>query len=228
MSPDKDSPTPPKNQEIRRTPRNEGRQCRARGPRSRVCLLKGCGQIFRPQQPMTRYCSNACREKARQWRRWKARQRYRHSPNGKQKRQAQSRRYRQRRKEQPAARNGRLRREGHPYEIFFRTPATARAAIRSSIGVGGHPYNGFVPQPAATLWSAFWSGRGAGVSGGSNRSGEETPQEPGVPCGDKSLPISSGHIALTLAVSISSACAQPEEEGVRSVEDHAASFSLLH
>ena len=102
MGPDKDSPTPPKNQDIRRTPRSEGRQRRARRPRSRVCLLKGCGQIFRPQQPMTRYCSDVCREKARQWRRWKARQRYRHSPNGKQKRQAQSRRYRQRRKEQPA------------------------------------------------------------------------------------------------------------------------------
>jgi hypothetical protein len=51
---------------------------------------------------MARYCSEACQEEARRWRQWKARRRYRESPNGKQKRRAQSRRYRARRKEQPA------------------------------------------------------------------------------------------------------------------------------
>lgn len=49
---------------------------------------------------MARYCSEACQAEARRWRQWKARRRYRQSPNGKQKRQAQSRRYRERRKEQ--------------------------------------------------------------------------------------------------------------------------------
>ena len=43
---------------------------------------------------MARYCSEQCREQARQWREWKARQRYRQSKGGKQSRQAQSRRYR--------------------------------------------------------------------------------------------------------------------------------------
>src|SRR5256884_4413942 len=42
------------------------------------------------------YCNEACSERARQWRAWKARRRYRQSANGKQKRQAQSRRYRER------------------------------------------------------------------------------------------------------------------------------------
>ena len=65
-------------------------------------MLKGCGRVFRPQQPLARYCSAACRQQARRWRQWKARRRYRQSANGKQQRQAQSRRYRERRKEQQA------------------------------------------------------------------------------------------------------------------------------
>src|SRR6266487_327772 len=75
------------------------RKRRARHPRSRVCLLKGCGQTFRPEHPLTRYCSEPCREQARQWWEWKARHQYRQSDGGKQKRQAQSRRYRLRRKD---------------------------------------------------------------------------------------------------------------------------------
>ena len=71
---------------------------RRRAPRSRVCLLKGCERRFRPSHPLTRYCSEDCREEARRWREWKAGHRYRHSEGGKQKRQAQSRRYRIRRK----------------------------------------------------------------------------------------------------------------------------------
>jgi hypothetical protein len=82
--------------------RAKGRQRRARRPRRRTCLLKGCGQVFRPQQPLARYCSEACQAKARQWRQWKARRHYRQSLNGKQKRRAQSRRYRERRKERQA------------------------------------------------------------------------------------------------------------------------------
>jgi len=88
-------------------PQNQGtsdgktswRERRARHPRSRVCLLKGCGQTFRPEHPLTRYCSEPCREQARQWWEWKARHQYRQSDGGKQKRQAQSRRYRLRRKD---------------------------------------------------------------------------------------------------------------------------------
>ena len=102
MGPDKDSLTPAKNRGARSTPRPQGGQQRARHPRRRVCLLKGCGRVFRPQQPLARYCSEACQTEARRWRQWKARRRYRQSTNGKQKRQAQSRRYRERRRERQA------------------------------------------------------------------------------------------------------------------------------
>ena len=48
-----------------------------RRPRMRGCLLKGCEQSFHPRQARQRYCSQGCREAARQWSRWKAQQRYR-------------------------------------------------------------------------------------------------------------------------------------------------------
>jgi hypothetical protein len=99
MGADKDSSAPHQNQEAHKIAGTKGCPRRARCPRSRLCLLKGCGQVFRPHQPLARYCSEACREQARRWRQWKALRRYRQSPNGKQKRQAQSRRYRERRKE---------------------------------------------------------------------------------------------------------------------------------
>ena len=62
----------------------------------RRCLLKGCERWFRAPRPQTRYCSPACQQAARHWRRWRAARRYRASSNGQQRRQAQSRRYRQR------------------------------------------------------------------------------------------------------------------------------------
>ena len=93
-----DPPTSPENQLARRV---RWPKRRARRPRSRVCLLKGCERVFRRQQPLTRYCSEACREQARWWRAWKAQRRYRQSEGGKQRRQAQSRRYRERRKAEP-------------------------------------------------------------------------------------------------------------------------------
>jgi hypothetical protein len=104
MGPDKDSPSPAKKQAARSTPRTRGGR-RARRPRRRVCLLKGCGRVFRPPQPLARYCSEVCRAEARRWRRWKARRRYRQSLNGKQKRRAQSCRYRERRRERQAQEN---------------------------------------------------------------------------------------------------------------------------
>lgn len=103
MGLDKDSLTPAKNQAVRGTSIRPGGQRRARRPRSRVCLLKDCGRVFRPQQPLARYCSEACQTEARRWRQWKARRRYRQSASGKQKRQAQSRRYRERRKQRQAS-----------------------------------------------------------------------------------------------------------------------------
>ena len=67
-----------------------------RRPRMRGCLLKGCKQRFHPRQARQRYCSQRCREAARQWSQWKAQQRYREKAAGKQKRNSQSVRYRER------------------------------------------------------------------------------------------------------------------------------------
>jgi len=75
----------------------EGRRKRlAHRPRTRLCLLKGCEQRFHPQQWRQRYCSKRCGKAARTWSRWKAQQRYRKTRAGKQKRNGQSRLYRER------------------------------------------------------------------------------------------------------------------------------------
>src|SRR5450432_3116957 len=82
-----------------RQPENQegGRRKRLpRRPRMRRCLLKGCEQRFHPRQACQRYCSPRCREAARKWSRWKAQQRYRATAACQQKRNGQSRRYRER------------------------------------------------------------------------------------------------------------------------------------
>jgi len=126
-----------------------------------------------------------------------------------------------------ARKRGRRRREGHPYQIFFHAPATARDAMWNLIAPGGRPCSGFVPGPAATLCSAFWSGRGAGANEGGGRNQGTTPAEPGIPCDDKSLPISSPHIAVGLSVSLNSGCAPRRGRGSEARRSCAASFSLL-
>ncbi len=159
MAPHEDPSTSLENQH----PGVLGPKPRARRPRRRRCLLKGCRRKFRPQQPLARYCNEACRERARQWRAWKARRRYRQSANGKQKRQAQSRRYRERRP-------GRARTKklspwaprGSSLPNFFCAPATVRGAMRSSIAPGDLRCSGFVLRPAGTRWSEFCNGNGAG------------------------------------------------------------------
>ena len=62
----------------------------------RLCLLKGCGQVFTPIHPFSRYCSSRCRAAARLWHQRRANRRYRASERGKCRRRAQSCRYRQR------------------------------------------------------------------------------------------------------------------------------------
>jgi hypothetical protein len=82
-----------------RQPENQegGRRKRLpRRPRMRRCLLKGCEQRFAPRQARQRYCSEECREAAREWSRWKAQEKYRTTRACKQRRNAQSRRYRER------------------------------------------------------------------------------------------------------------------------------------
>ncbi len=71
--------------------------------RLRRCLLKGCEQLFYPRHPQTHYCSEACRQAAQRWRRWRASQRYRSTENGKQRRRQQAQRYRQRCHQRQAA-----------------------------------------------------------------------------------------------------------------------------
>ncbi len=118
MGPCEHPSTPPENQGIRPL-RTGGCKRRAHRPRSRVCLLKGCERAYRPQHPLTRYCSEACRQRARRWREWKARRRYRQSAGCKEKRRAQSRRYRERQK----ARNQKSQLASHtrviPIKFFF-------------------------------------------------------------------------------------------------------------
>jgi hypothetical protein len=77
----------------------------ARRPRARLCLLKGCGLVFRPDHPRERYCSEHCRNEAAKWREWKARRTYRKTDRGKQVRRVQSRRYRVRQKERKQQKN---------------------------------------------------------------------------------------------------------------------------
>ena len=93
MGPPENPTSHPENQE-------GGRRKRlARRPRTRRCLLKGCEQRFRPRHARQRYCSERCRKAAREWSGWKAQQSYRATAAGKQKRNGQSRRYRERVKE---------------------------------------------------------------------------------------------------------------------------------
>jgi len=134
---------------------------RARRPRSRVCLLKGCGRIFRPKQPMARYCSEACQVEARRWRQWKARRRYRQSANGKRKRQAQSRRYRERQKDRQVQESAAVAAvRVIPTKFFFRAHVTVRVAMRSSIAPGDHPCKVLLPR----LSSCAGAGCGAGAA----------------------------------------------------------------
>ena len=88
---------PPQNHTGNPAKQAGGRRRQAvRRPRARRCLLKGCEQHFHPREARQRYCSEPCREAARAWSRWKAQQRYRETAAGQQKRNGQSRRYRER------------------------------------------------------------------------------------------------------------------------------------
>ncbi len=151
-----------------------------RRPRSRACLLKGCEQRFCPKHPLTRYCSEECRERAHRWREWKARHRYRQSEGGKQKRRAQSQRYRMRhqraRESNPAPGKAR---EGHRKENYLAAPAIGLAATQSSSAGGARRCSDFVRTRVAELWSGFSSGNSAG--GSDSRSGTDGS---GKPCGD--------------------------------------------
>jgi len=83
-------------------PRSLSGRCSRRYRPRRRCLLKGCSRWFQPTHPQSRYCCDACRQGARRWRRWRAQHKYRASPHGRDRRQEQARRYRQRCRSRPA------------------------------------------------------------------------------------------------------------------------------
>jgi len=87
---------PPENPTNPAEKQEAGRRQLARRPRTRRCLLKGCERRFHPRQARQRYCSEHCREAARKWSQWKAQQTYRGTTVGQEKRNGQSRRYRER------------------------------------------------------------------------------------------------------------------------------------
>jgi hypothetical protein len=171
MGPSEDHSTGEKNQAGHL--RTSGKRRRVRRPRTRACLLKGCARRFRPVHPFTRYCSEECREEARRWCEWKARHRYRRSEGGKQKRRAQSRRYRLRSKRARAANRGPRRpREGHRKKKYFAAPAIGLAAMRNSSGADARPCSDFARTPVAEPWSGCWSENDVGGNGNKSRQGD--------------------------------------------------------
>ena len=132
MSPNQDRSTLQRNQlqDNRQKAKRRGRQ-----PRSRQCLLKGCGKSFRPGHPMARYCSEECRRNARQWSQWKSRQRWRQSENGRKKRKQQSVRRRERlqiagRASSRPENGGRGSSQAASQEFFLAIPVIVPAATR--------------------------------------------------------------------------------------------------
>jgi len=130
MGPPESLTRPHKNQAAGR------RKRRARRPRRRPCLLKGCERKFHPGQARQRYCSERCRAAARKWLRWKAQQRYRQTAAGQQKRNGQSRRYRERVKSRKPAEPGAVNEVARviTQEHFFRAhlrPARVLRALRA-------------------------------------------------------------------------------------------------
>lgn len=71
--------------------------------RRRRCLLKGCERAFCPRHPLDRYCSDDCVVQARRWSRARANHKYRASEHGRQRRQEQCRRRRDRWRQAPVA-----------------------------------------------------------------------------------------------------------------------------
>lgn len=171
MGPSEDRSTAAKNQAGHL--RTAGQRRRLRRPRSRACLLKGCERRFRPAHPLTRYCSEECREEARQWREWKAQHHYRQSEGGKQKRRAQSRRYRLRSKRTRTANQGPGKpREGHRKKKYLATAAIDLVAMRNSTGAVAHLCSDFVRTLVGEPWSGFWSENDAGGNGIKRRNGD--------------------------------------------------------
>ena len=137
---------------------------KSRRPRTRRCLLKGCGKRFRPEKALERYCSDECRDAARQWSLWKAQLQYRSTQNGKDRRKEQCRRNRKRVKNE---KNHKLEAANEAARVitidfFSIAPATGPGATRCSGSSGDHRSNASVQRSAGELWNGSGSGNGDG------------------------------------------------------------------
>lgn len=154
MGPSEDLPNSRTNQE----------RCRSgtrRRARKRRCLLKGCNRVYRPDHPLQRYCSEACRGEARRWRRWKAQQKYRGSALGRARRKGQCRRRRQRRKALSAA----AEQAARVIPIRFFRPGLRSARLLRKV-----PENPAL-SPAAFLLARMPARAGAGFGAGTTLEG---------------------------------------------------------
>lgn len=153
---------PPESRTSHPEKQEAGRRKRpVRRPRRRWCLLKGCEQRFRPRQARQRYCSECCREAARRWSVWKAQERYRETAAGQQKRNRQSRRYREkikiRKPQEPEAVSGTAR--VITTEHFFRLLLRPAGLLRGNRASAAK-------SPATFLFARVPARAGAGAGTG--------------------------------------------------------------
>jgi hypothetical protein len=149
---------------VTRPRKNQGagrRERRARRPRARRCLLKGCEQRMHPRHARQRYCSAECREKARKWSRWKAQQKYRKTTGGKQRRNHQSGRYRERVKSRKPPEPGAVSEGARviTQEHFFRAQLRPAGLLRAIRTAAAKPL-------AALLFACVPASAGAGPGAG--------------------------------------------------------------
>lgn len=98
-------------------------------PRSRECLLAGCGRQFTPPCARSCYCSDECRRTARRESQREAERRYRSSEKGRQRRREQCRRRRERLRELSSG-TRQPTREGHQNESSRRELRCQRPGCR--------------------------------------------------------------------------------------------------
>ncbi len=146
---------------VTRRRENQAAGQRKRRPRLRPCLLKGCGQRFHPRQATQRYCSTPCRQEARKWSRWKAQHKYRTTAGGKEKRNGQSQRYRQRVKHRKATEPEAISAGARVItaEHFFRAYVRPAGLLRAVRAPAAKPF-------AALLFARMPAGAGAGAATG--------------------------------------------------------------
>jgi hypothetical protein len=153
---------------------NQAASRRKRRPRLRSCLLKSCEQRFHPRHTRQRYCRAECQQSARRWTRWKAQQRYRETAAGQEKRNGQSRRYRERVKSRKPRKPEQVNASARVItkEHFFRAHVQPAGVLR------------MLRVPAAKSFAALLFARLSASTGA--RSGKGTPLET---CADLKLEI---------------------------------------